>query len=382
MKSGRTWKMVLLGLGVVTLVGAIVGYQFVIRSFIHQYYQGEYRPTAIASADLGSPPPAHRLGDVPWLSESTFLCQSLSARMLAAQQGAPPARQVVDYFMGFTWGATAIPRQTGFFPGQDPEVGLLRAAPYLGFDRRYLTTNDRAEFLLALRTLVAKGKAVRVALDRSVLLEQREVVPHSVVVIGYDEANVEYYDPTCEDASRCAPGERPVGTPGLKAPVDRFLMAIESQALVFQYPWKYQLVAFDPIDGAKPDPSRLLAENAQALIGRKTAGPSTGSVAVSDTATSLSRHGDSVLSPALLRGVRLAAQVRRENAETLLFLFPDRPALAKATELLDGSAKHYQLAADALDAKHLEIAATELAEAAKSDHSAGMAILGSVDGGS
>lgn len=382
MKSGRTWKRVLLGLGVVTLVGAIVGYQFVIRSFIQQYYQAEYRPAAISSADLGSPPASSRLGDVPWFSESTFLCQSLSARMLAAQKGSPPARQVVDYFMGFTWGATAIPRQTGFFPGQDPEVGFLRAAPYLGFDRRYLTTDDRAQFLLALKTFIAKGQAVRVALDRSVLLEQREVVPHSVVLIGYDEANVEYYDPTCEDPARCAAGERPAGTPGLKAPIDRFLMAIEAQALVFQYPWKYQLVVFDPIEGAKPDPSRLLTENAQALIGRKSAGPSTGSVAVSDTAASLSRHGDSVLTPALVRGVRLAAQVRRENAETLLFLFPDRPALAKANELLDGAAKHYQLAAEALDAKHLEVAATELTEASKSDHAAGMAILGSVDAGS
>lgn len=383
MRSGRSsiWKLVLLGLAVIALVGAVVGYQVIIRSFIQQYYEASYQPAPLTEAELGSPPATLRLNTVPWFSESAFLCQSLSARMLAAQQGVEQPRTFVDFVMGFTWGASAVPRQTGFFPGQDPEVGFLRAAPFLGFERRYLVTDDRETFLRAVKTQLSKNRAVRVALDRSVLLEQRDVVPHSVVLVGYDESSVEYYDPTCENATRCAAGELPPGAPGLRVSTDRLLTAIESHALVFQYPWRYQLMVFEPRSGAKPNLDAVLVENARALIGRKTQGPSTGSVAVSDTAATLRRHGDSVLSPALLRGVKLAAQVRRENAETLLTLFSGRLELAKAAELLDGAGKHYGLAATALDGKQLEVAATELEEAAKSDHAAGMAIVTSADAG-
>ena len=147
------WKMVLVGGAVALLVVAIGGYQYVIRSFIQAYYTSEYRPEALTAAELGQPPATHRLTDVPWLSETPALCQSISLRMLAAQQGRVESRPTIDFMMGFTWGATAIPRRTGFFPGQDPEVGFLRAAPYLGFTRRYLTTdNSRNSFILALIT--------------------------------------------------------------------------------------------------------------------------------------------------------------------------------------------------------------------------------------
>lgn len=245
----------------------------------------------------------------------------------------------------------------------------------LGFQRRYWVTDDQATFLAELKSQLARGRAVRVALDRSILLSQREAVPHSVVLVGYDDAGFEYLDPTCEEATRCLAGDRAPGTAGLRVTNELLFTAVESQALVFQYPWTYQLVVLEPIEGAKPDPASLLAENARALIGLKTRGPSTGSVAVSDTANALERHGDSVLKPALVRGVRLAAQVRRENAETLVAMFPQRPTLARAAELLDSSAKHYGAATSALDAKKLEAAVSELREAAKADAAAGQAIL-------
>lgn len=376
------WKVVLLGSAVVLLVAAIVGYQAVIRSFIHAYYEAEYRPEALKEAELGQPPASHRLNDVPWLSETPALCQSISLRMLAAQQGRLEPRSTIDFLMGFTWGATAIPRRTGFFPGQDPEVGFLRAAPYLGFTRRYLTTDSADDFVRAVKTLLSKGRAVRVAVDRSLLLDDRGVVPHSLVLIGYDAEGFEYYEPTCDDPKRCAAMERAPGQPGLKVMTDKLLLAAESQALVFQYPWRYQLLVLEPSSAPVPDVSTLLEVNGRALVGRKNAGPSTGSVAVTDTANAIERHGKDVVTPELLRGLKVAALVRRDDSVALSSLFAARSELAPAAELLDDAAKQYGLALSALEANELEKGAEALKQAAGLDQKAGALMLRvATDGG-
>lgn len=281
------WRVVLLALGAALIVGLVVAYQLVMRSFIHAYYSSEYRPSPLTQAELGQPPPRARVTDVPWLSETVSLCQSGSLRMLAAQQGRVSTRPTLDFLMGATWGATAIPRRTGFFPGQDPEVGWLRAAPFLGLSRRYLTTDSADDFVRALKTFLAKGRAVRVALDRSILLERRGAAPHSVVLVGYDEAGFEYYEPTCDEAQRCEASERPPGAPGLTMTTAQLLIAVESQALVFQYPWTYQLLVLEPGPAAASDAASLLAVNGRALVGLKSQGPSTGSVAVSETARAI-----------------------------------------------------------------------------------------------
>lgn len=374
MSSRFPWKPVLAGVGVALVVALVVAYQLAIRSFIHAYYENEYRPAALTEAELGQPPPRARVSDVPWLSEAVGLCQSGSLRMLAAQQGRLMPRATLDFFMGFTWGATAIPRRTGFFPGQDPEVGFLRAAPYLGLHRRYLTTDSADDYVRALKTFLSKGRAVRVALDRSILLDQRGASPHSVVLVGYDETGFEYYEPTCDDAKRCEAQERPPGAAGLTMTTAQLLIAVESQALVFQYPWTYQLLVLEPGPSAT-DVASLLAANGRALVGLKSQGPSTGSVAVAETARAIARHGADVVTPQLLNGVRVAAQVRRENAETLSTLFANRPGLATAAEALDAAAKQYAEALKALEEKQLEAGTAALEEAAKLDAKAGTVML-------
>jgi hypothetical protein len=369
------WKVVLVGGAVALLVAAIGGYQYVIRSFIQAYYETEYRPEALTGAQLGQPPATQRLTDVPWLSEAPALCQSISLRMLAAQQGRLESRPTIDFMMGFTWGATAIPRRTGFFPGQDPEPGFLRAAPYLGFTRRYLTTDSADDFVRAVKTFLSKGRAVRVAVDRALLLDERGVVPHSVVLIGYDAEGFEYYEPTCDDAKRCAALERAPGQPGLKVTTAQLLLATESQALVFQYPWKYQLLVLEPSSAPVPDLSTLLEANGRALVGRKNAGPSTGSVAVTDTANAIERHGKDVVTPELLRGLTVAALVRRDDSVALSSLFAARSELAPAAEALDDAAKQYGLALSALQANELEKGAEALKQAAALDLRAGEVML-------
>ncbi|MCU0698259.1 MAG: BtrH N-terminal domain-containing protein [Myxococcaceae bacterium] len=375
------WKTVLIVSGLLLLAGLIGGYLVVMRGAVQAYYGAEYRAEPLPAAMLGTPPPTFRLTDVPWFSERLDHGASSSLRMLAAQQGRLVPRATIDFLTGITWGARPIPRRSGFLPGQDVEAGLLRAAPLLGFTRRFVTTDSADDFVRAVKTAIAGGRAVRLALDRAMLLEQRGLVPHSVVVVGYDEAHFEYYEPWCDDDARCTPAERPAGHPGLSVPTARLLLAVESLSLAMQYPWVYQFVVLEPAGAPAIDLSTLLAINGRGLIGQRTAGPSVGSVAVEDTAKALERHGNDVVTPELSGGVALAAAVRRDDAEALVTLFPARPELAKASEALDEAARQYAKAHQALQAKALEQATAALKEAAKADLTAGRVLLDAADAG-
>ncbi|MDX2011861.1 MAG: hypothetical protein SFW67_16835 [Myxococcaceae bacterium] len=375
------WKPVLLVAGLLLIGGLVGGYLVVMRGAVQAYYRAEYQAEALPASMLGTPPPTFRLTDVPWFSERLDHGASLSLRMLAAQQGRVVPRTTTDFLTGVTWGARPIPRRSGFLPGQDVEAGLLRAAPLLGFTRRFVTTDSADDFVRALKTSVAGGRAVRVSLDRAMLLEQRGLVPHSVVVVGFDEGHFEYYEPWCDDDARCTPAERPAGHPGLTVPTARLLLAVESLALALQYPWAYQLVVLEPAGAPATDLSALLVTNGRGLIGQRTAGPSVGSVAVEDTAKAVERHGNDVVTTELSGGVALAAAVRRDDAEALLTLFPSRPELAKASEALDEAARQYTRAHQALQAKSLEQATMALKEAAKADLAAGRVLLDAADAG-
>lgn len=372
------WKSVAIGLGLLALIGLVAGYQIVMRGFIQAYYRAEYAPESLDDRPLAEPPPSARLTDVPWLSEALPLSQSQSLRMLLAQQGQLHPRPTVDFAMGATWGATAIPRRTGFFPGQDPEVGFLRGAPLLGFERRYYVTDDADRFLSAVRVAIGQGRAVRVALDRAVLVEQRGLVPHSVVLVGFDADGFEYYEPTCDLPGRCEAGDRRPGTPGLRMATRTLLTAEESQALALQYPWRYQLLVLEP--KAAADAALLeqrLVANARALIGQGGPGPALGAQAVLDTAKAVERHGKDVVTPELLRGVTVAASVRGDDARVLPSLFPGWPGLDAAGAALLRASEQYAAAQRALEAKSPEIeqAVAALRLAAEADRAAGEALL-------
>lgn len=382
MAGGRfPWKGALL-VGSGALLAVLVGgYLYAMRQVVHAYYTNNYAPEPVSAKDLGEPPDAHRLTDVPWLSEAVALPHANSLRMLAAQQGKPEARRVIDFLMGDTWGATSIPGRTGFFPGQDPEVGLLRAAPALGFTRRYLTTDDRDTFLRAVRTQLSRGKAVRVAIDRAALEGRGGFEAHSVVLVGYDAEGFEYYEPVCDEPKRCAPGERPAGEQGLFAKAGRLAMAVETHALAFHAPWTYQLLVLEPATGTPPSPAALLEANGRALIGGGGPGPATGAQVVRDTASALERHGDAVVSPELKRGIATAAVVRRDDAQALATLFPERGELARTAESLDAAAAAYAKAAHALDEKDVEGAVQALRDAALADVEAGTSLIPRPDAG-
>jgi hypothetical protein len=372
-KPGIPWKWIIPVGGL--LIALVVGYLAAMRNMVQAYYRAEYQPSELLAAEVTDAPASFRLADVPWYTETVPLAASVSLRMLAAQQGRVEPRSTVDFWMGFTWGATPIPQRTGFYPGQDTEPGLRRGASALGFTSRYLTTSDRELFVRALKHFISKGRAVRVAVDRAMLLEKSGLVPHDLVFIGYEGTQLEYYDPWCAEATGCPPAEGP-GTAGRKITVDRLALACESLALSYQYPWKYQLTVIDPSSAPPPSLEQVLQANAHGLIGSSGGdGPATGAALVQSVAKAIDMHGDGVVTPELLRGLKTAAVVRRDDAEALVHLFPGRTELAKAAEALDLAATRYGEAATALDGKQYDVGMVALRAAAEADARAGEALL-------
>jgi hypothetical protein len=365
------WVLVVGSLG----VALIAGYLSAMRSRVQAYYQAEYQPAQLLASEVTDAPASFRLSDVPPYTEPLPLAASVTLRMLAAQQGRAGPRSTIDFWTGLTWGATPIPQRTGFFPGQDAEPGLRRGATALGFTLRYLTTDDRELFVRALKYFLSKGRAVRVAIDRAMLLEESGLMPHAVVLIGYDGSQLEYYEPWCDVPTHCALDE-PAGSPGRKVTVERLALACESLALAYQYPWKYQLTVLEPSSAQPPPLEQALQANARALVGRAGGdGPSTGAPLVESVAQAIDTHGEDVVSPELLRGVKTAALVRGDDAEALVHLFPGRAELATAAEALDLAATKYGEAAVALEGKRLEVGIGALRAAAAADARAGEALL-------
>lgn len=368
------WTLVVSAVALLLCGALVAGYLRGMRGLVQAYYLAEYHAAPLAPGDLGQPPPAHRLGDVPWLAEGLAPPASGCLRMLAAQRGRLEPRSTLDFLMGTSWGASPIPGRTGFVPGQDPEVGFQRAAPQLGFTRRYLTTDGAEDFTRALRTFLAGGRAVRVALDRAYLLERSGLEVHGVVLVGYDAEGFEYYDPVCAEPTRCQPGERPPGAPGLRVSAERLLGAAASLSLALQYPWKYQLLVLEPAALA-PALEATLTANARALVGRTGDGPSVGSVLVADTARALGTHGDGVVTPELVQGLALASAVRLTDVEALEALFPGRPGLEPALAALRQASEAYGRTRALLDRKELTQAVGALQAAAAADRAAGDALL-------
>ena len=184
---------------------------------------------------IGDYPAKHHLDDVPWFATEGAYCQSNSLQMIAAQKGIEEPRGYFDFLMGFTYGAVEMPGRMGFFPYTDPETGFVVAAPHLGLQRRYYVTDDEALYIDALRYYLAQGYPVRVGLDAAVLYDLEEEMPHSEVLVGYDETGFYYYETVCVPEMGCEPCHLPPGEQGLHIPDQALLDAVLGQAKALSY---------------------------------------------------------------------------------------------------------------------------------------------------
>jgi hypothetical protein len=348
------------GIGIVTaaLVAAL-GWRWLIRYFVRAYYRQTYAPLSLNEQDIVEPfPLEHHLTDTPWISSSLPLCQSISLQMIAAQQGVVRPRRYFDFLMGFTYGASDLPG-TGFMPfGIDPEIGMMRAAPYLGLLRRYYVTNDGDLFRRALREYLSRGYAVRLALDMGALYGRRDFAAHSKVLVGYDAGGFYYYETVCRPPAVCQTDERPAGERGLYVPDALLLEAVLSHSRRLSYPWRYALTIF--WSGTKhSDLTPVWRQNAEAIENGSRYGPKMGIANLLALARRIERQGVRFEATRILRALELGAVTRRDNAILLREMFAGESDLTRAAALLDCAADNFQVAGTALSARLADQAQAE-----------------------
>ena len=318
------------------------------RYFVRRYYGESYHPLELQADSLSDYPVEHHLEDVPWISTREAVCQSTSLQMIAAQRGINQPRRHFDFLMGFTYGAGQIPGGLGFYPGTDPETGLVIAAPYLGLVRRYHVADDAKLYLDALRTYLSRGYPVRVGLDMGTLYDGLDAeIPHSEVLVGYDAAGFYYYETVCLPQAPCQPGHRPPGEVGLFVADEKLLEAVSAQARLFHYPWSYSVSVFEP-GPPEQDLGPVWARNGQSLIGGARYGPRQGADVIDRLASQIEVRGARVDASDIEPGLKTAVYVRWENAAYLREAFPGEADLEKAATLIDQASGNYRAVLEAL----------------------------------
>jgi hypothetical protein len=384
-KRARKWKLWLgiAGGVLVVLVGAgFAGWRALTNFFVRQYYQDSYAPLALAANRIGDYPAEHHLGDIPWIAAELPVCQSTSLQMIAARQGIEQPRPYFDFLMGFTYGATNAPG-AGFTPfGTDPEVGFAVAAPYLGLARRYYVTDDETLYLNALRFYLSQGYPVRAGLDMGVLYGAGEQMPHSDVLVGYDESGFYYYETVCIAPASCEPGRRPPGDEGLYVPDERLLGAVLGQARQFSYPWRYSFTIFEE-GPQEQDLGPVWMQDGQALVGGAQYGPCQGAAAIEELATSIEERGARFDASDVQFWLEVMATFRQDNATYLRAAFAGERDIERAAELLERASADCQAVTSALergdgiaDQAQADRIARWLRDAAAAEREAGEIFLG------
>jgi hypothetical protein len=331
------------------------GYQALMRYFYDSYFKTSYLPEVVRIEDQRLPPPEVHLPDVPWISTDLQACQSDSMQMIAAQHGIRRPRGYFDFLMAFGYGASQIPGQNGMlFPGSaDPEVGFRAAAPYLGLKPHYLITSNSQEYLSTLRYYLSTGSPVRVALDMGALYGVKKFIAHSEVLVGYTPDGFYYYETVCRSPASDAllsvacPGEKAPGEQGLFVKNDVLLQAVASQAKAFSYPWKYQLLVFEPTQ-KQTDMKTVWTNLAKAQLGGDQYGPKTGIVAWEDLAKQVERAGTRLDTASLGDTLQMAVRFRSDAAQFLRAEFAQKDQAVQAADQLDQAAASYQAAVNLL----------------------------------
>ena len=343
-KRWRTGLAIAGGILVLLVAGGFLGWRMLTAHFQRQYYWETYAPIELSANDLGGHPAEFHLDDVPWIATEEGFCQSNSLQMIAAQKGIEEPRGHFDFLMGFTYGAFEVPGEAAFFPYSDPEEGFVVAAPHLGLVRRYYVTDDEPLYLDALRHYLAQGCPVRVGLDMAVLYDLEGAMPHSDVLVGYDEAGFYYYETVCLPGVPCEPRHLPPGEEGLWVSDQALLDAVLGQASMFSYPWRYSLTIFEegPVEH---DLGPIWARDGNLLVGGARYGPRQGADAIEGLAATIEERDVRVDVSAVRSGLEAAIYTRRGNATYLRDAFAGQPDLERAADRFDRAADAY---ADAL----------------------------------
>lgn len=259
------------------------------KYFQQKYYKDSYGPIEI-QATIIEAPDHHFIEGITCYSYEGPYCQSASLQMVNSLSNDSLSIHHYNWLMGFTYGAYFhdYVGVYSFLPSTDPEIGLIQAENYIGYRRKYYTTNNENLYISSLKDWLSKNVPLRVAINSATLVDEEGFYAHSVLLVGYSDENVIYYETGGENRNlKNHEGER--------ATWQKFIKSVLSVSEGFNYPWKYQFTVLNQaeFEGSLKDytDDTLLKNNAYSLIGDKYGPVSIGAKAYESLASYIKEKG-------------------------------------------------------------------------------------------
>lgn len=300
------------------------------KYFQNKYYKSAYAPVEIDASSIENFPKSHRIKGIPWISYKKSYCQSAALQMIARKNGIKESVGYFNFLMGFTYGAFFRTDMNIFSPYTDPVLGFKEASPYLGLKMKCLTTNDQNLFLNAVRFYISREHPVVIELNAARLWKEKDIIPHTELLIGYDENGFEYFETGRENRFE-------IQGKGLKIDDQSFIDAVASLSKEFMTPWKFSLIIFEK-DKKEENLKKIWLRNGNFLVGNKIGPLTSGSQSIRQFALKVRKT-------AKVRELKLlepAIYTRLDNADFLRKHFPRDNDVEKASKLFKKSGNCFE----------------------------------------
>lgn len=275
------------------------------------YFQKNYNPKKyVPQLKESQYPKEKHLKGLYWYSTQKEYCHSMALKMLF--QDYDNDVNFYNWITGFTYGFTFKDNLQSLRPYNDPELGIPMASNYMGYTSTYIKAKSYDEGKRIIVDLINREIPIKVPVDYCILTEKDGFIPHTEVIIGYDESGVYIYETGEEDREI-------MGSLGIHYEYNKFFKSIERISEYFGYPWILAMMMFErKLDYNKEFyENQILMRNGKSLVGFRSGPYIQGSYGIEEFAECIVRN-QSVTSDELLKIVSKLAYIRGDNALFLL----------------------------------------------------------------
>jgi hypothetical protein len=245
------------------------------RYFQMRYYAQEYEPIQITQQVIADFPDEYFIKGLTCISHNKSYCNSTVLEMIGLLHGIDQPVHYYNWLTGLTYGAATFAPDyfARYFPMVDPEPGSRIAAPYLGLKRNYYVTKNRELYIQAAKSYLSQNFPLRIAVDTAVYRGSGESLPHAILVVGYSDSTVYYYE-TGRGMERKIPDY-----PGESMSWETLVASVEGFHSMFSLPWTYNFTVYTKGE-TETDPVKVWERNASNIIGYDYTSVSGGSMAL------------------------------------------------------------------------------------------------------
>ena len=312
------------------------------RYFQVKYFLEEYEPIQITQKEITDYPTTYFIKGLTCVSYKNAYCNTAALEMIGLQQGIDKTVHYYNWLTGFTYGAgTFLPDYLArFLPYTDPETGNKIAAPYLGLKRNYFVTKNKDLYVKALKSYLSQNYPLRVALDAGVYRNLDGAYPHSILLVGYNDSQVYYYE-TGGDIDRRIPNH-----PGETMTWETLIDSVETLDSFFAYPWTYNYTVFTK-GTTGTDMVNVWERNAYNIIGYDYTSVAYGSMAVLRLVEAVQDRDLTDSDKERLKSIlEMSVYTRADNSAFIKASFNDALLLQAADLLKDASDTYAALSVD------------------------------------